>query len=77
MIKSKNIIEKSQKSIFVCLVTFYCTYITHALKYIEPVLGHIVHVPKSTYLQCTRNICAVCFLRICNDLQIYGILTIS
>ena len=38
--------------------TLHCTYITHALKYIEPVLGHIVHVPKSTHVQCTRNICA-------------------
>ena len=32
--------------------TLHCTYITHALKYIEPVLGHIVHVPKSTHVQC-------------------------
>ena len=48
--------------------TLHCTYITHALKYIEPVLGHIVHVPKSTHVQCTRNICEVCFQRIRNDL---------
>ena len=48
--------------------TLNCTYITHALKYIGPVLGHIVHVPKSTHVLCTRNICAVCFQRIRNDL---------
>ena len=47
--------------------TLHCTYITHALKYIEPVLGHIVHVLKSTHVQCKRNICAVCFQRIRND----------
>ena len=47
--------------------TLHFTYITYALKYIVPVLGHIVHVPKSTHVQCTRNICAMGFQPIRND----------